>query len=157
MKKSEFIKSKIKVASMKQEEFEPIFNHENYRRIWRKPSEESIDIYKGLAVQDNRVSGSITIRQSRLPLWTLIGTAVRENWSDVQDSWDVEGSEYSADELADFLYHLLEMRGEFARLLLELANANKQSDFWWIDEEICENVRHQLQRCLDSLGESKKQ
>ncbi len=142
---------------MNQEELEKIFTNEKYKRIWRKPSEESTDIYKGLVVQDNRVSGSITIRQSRLPLWTLIGTAVRENWSDVQDSWDVEGYDYSADELADFLYHLLEMRGEFARLLLELANANKQSDFWWIDEEICENVRHQLQRCLDSLSESKKQ
>jgi len=138
---------------MNQEELEKVFTNEKYKRIWRKPSEESTDIYKGLVVQDNRVGGSITIRQSRLPLWTLIGTAVRENWADVQDSWDVEDYDYSADELADFLYHLLEMRGEFARLLLELANANKQSDFWWIDEEICENIRHQLQKCLDSLNE----
>ncbi len=140
---------------MKQEELEKIFTNEKYKRIWRKPSEENTDIYEGLVVQDNRVSGSITIRQSRLPLWTLVGTAIRENWSDVQDSWNVEDNDYSADELADFLYHLLEMRGEFARLLLELANANKQSDFWWIDEEICENVRHQLQKCLDSLSERK--
>ncbi len=140
---------------MKQEELEKIFTNEKYKRIWRKPSEENTDIYEGLVVQDNRVGGSITIRQSRLPLWTLVGTAIRENWSDVQDSWNVEDNDYSADELADFLYHLLEMRGEFARLLLELANANKQSDFWWIDEEICENVRHQLQKCLDSLSERK--
>lgn len=156
MENSEFIKSKLKVVGMKQEEFERIFNHENYRRIWRKPPEETVDIYSGLVVQDNRVSGSITVRRTRLPLWTLIGTAIREDWEAVQEGWNVADYDYSADELADFLYHLLESRGEFARLLLEIANAHKQNNFWWIDEEICENVRVQLRKCLDSLTENKE-
>ena len=140
---------------MNQEGLEKIFNNEKYKRIWRNPSEESTNIYEGLVVQDNRVGGSITVRQSRLPLWTLIGTAIRENWSDVQDGWNVDDYNYSAEELADFLYRLLEMRGEFARLILELATAQKQNDFWWIDENICENVRAQLQKCLNSLAENK--
>ncbi|MGI9054584.1 MAG: hypothetical protein ACR2F2_02145 [Pyrinomonadaceae bacterium] len=133
-----------------------IFGNENYRRIWRNPSEENKDIYTGLVVQDNRVGGSITIRQSRLPLWTLIGTAIREDWESVQESWNVADYDYSAEELADFLYHLLELRGEFARLILELANAHRQNDLWWIDEEICEKVRFQMQKCLVSLSENKE-
>lgn len=142
---------------MNQEELEKIFGHEKYDRIWRKPSEESTNIYPGLVVQDNRVSGSITIRQTRLPLWTLIGTAIQEDWESVEDNWNVDEYDYSAQELADFLYNLLEMRGEFARLILELANAHKQNDFWWIDEAICEKVRARLQRCLNSLSENKGQ
>ena len=154
MKNSEFIKSKLKIEGIKQEEFERVFNHENYRRIWRKLPEESVDIYPGLVVQDNRVSGSITVRQTRLPLWTLIGTAVREDWQSVQESWNVADYDYTAEELADFLYHLLESRGEFARLLLEIANAHKQDNFWWIDEELCNKVRAQMKICLDSLEEN---
>jgi len=140
---------------MTKEEMEKIFGNEKYKRIWRNPSEESIDIYPGLVVQDNRVSGSITIRQTRLPLWTLIGTAIQEDWESVQEGWNVADYDYSAEELADFLYHLLELRGEFARLLLEFANAHRQNDFWWVDEKKSEKVRAQLQRCLDSLSENK--
>lgn len=138
------------------EEMKKIFGNENYGRIWREPPEESANIYPGLVVRDNRVSGSITIRQSRLPLWTLIGTVIREDWESVESGWNVADYNYSAEELADFLYHLLESRGEFARLILELANAHKQNDFWWIDEEICEQVRVRLKKCLDSLSENKK-
>lgn len=154
MKNSKIIKTNLKVEGMRKEEFERIFNHKNYRRIWRKPPEENIDIYPGLVVQDNRTSGSITVRQTRLPLWTLIGTAVREDWEAVQEGWNVADYDYTAEELADFLYHLLESRGEFARLLLEIANAHKQNDFWWIDKEFSDKVRAQLKICLDSLEEN---
>ena len=144
------------MVNIMKEEIQKIFGNENYSRIWREPPEESVDIYPGLVVRDNRVSGSITIRQSRLPLWTLIGTAIQEDWTSVQEGWNVADYNYSAEELADFLYHLLESRGEFARLILELANAHKQNDFWWIEEEICEKVGVRLQNCLDSLRENKK-
>src|SRR5947199_308825 len=62
-------------------------SYENHREIWRNPAVESTDIYPGLVVQDDRVGGSITIRSSRLPLWTLIGTAIREGWDEVQERW----------------------------------------------------------------------
>ncbi len=154
MENRKFIKPKLKVIGMKQEEFERIFNHKNLHRNRREPPEESVNIYPGLVVQDNRVSGSITVRQTRLPLWTLIGTAVREDWEAVQEGWNVADYDFTAEELADFLYHLLESRGEFGRLLLALANAHRQDNFWWINEEICDKVRAQLKICLDSLEEN---
>lgn len=125
--------------------------NENYRKIWRDPAIESTNIYDGLVVQDDRVGGSITVRSSRLPLWTLIRTAIRENWDDVQDSWDVEEYNYSAEEFSEFLYNLLEARGEFARLLLEIANANRKNIHWWTDSVLRERIRDQLQLCADSL------
>ena len=43
---------------------------------WRNPAEESLGLYPGLVVDDGRQSGSITVGQSRLPLWSFIGTAL---------------------------------------------------------------------------------
>jgi hypothetical protein len=126
--------------------------NENYRRIWRDPADESTDIYDGLVIQDNRVGGSITVRSSRLPLWTLVRTAIQENWAEVQDGWNVKEYNYTAEELSDFLYNLLEARGEFARLLLEIANANREHVHWWTDEELKKRVRDQLQLCAESLS-----
>ncbi len=125
--------------------------NENYRKIWRNPAIESTNIYDGLVVQDNRVGGSITVRSSRLPLWTLIRTAIQENWGVVQESWDVNQYNYSAEEFSEFLYNLLEARGEFARLLLEIAHANRENIHWWTDRALSERVRDQLQICADSL------
>ena len=81
----------------------------------------------------------------------MIRTAIQENWKDVQDSWDVEEYHYSAEEFSEFLYDLLEARGEFARLLLEIANANRENIHWWTDSGLSERVRDQLQICADSL------
>src|SRR5438094_9534311 len=128
-------------------------SYENHREVWRDPAVESTDIYPGLVVQDDRVGGSITIRSSRLPLWTLIGTAIREGWDEVQEGWDVTEYNYTAEELADFLYSLLEARGEFARLLLEIDNANRGEEInWWVSEKLNNRVRDQLTLCLESLA-----
>ena len=140
-------------------EFDFIDNikHEDCRRIWREPPDESTNIYQGLVVQDDRVGGSITVRRSRLPLWTLIGTAIREDWEAVEDAWgSVREYEYTAEELSEFAYNLLESRGEFARLILEIASANKEHDHWWTDEELKGKVRNQLAICLKSLSNDER-
>lgn len=119
-------------------------------KIWRNPAIESTDIYRGLVVQDDRVGGSITVRSSRLPLWVLIRTAIQQNWTDVQDGWNVDEYNYTAEEFAEFLHNLLESRGEFARLLLEMANANREND-WFSDEMLKVRIQNQLRLCLESL------
>ena len=93
--------------------------------MWREPAEESVDLYPGLVVHDGRVSGSITVGQSRLPLWALVQTAIRNGWDEVEEGWSPSDYGWTEKEMAQFLYFLLEMRGEFGRLLLLLANAER--------------------------------
>ena len=125
--------------------------NENCRKIWRNPAIESTEIYEGLVVLDDRVGGSITVRSSRLPLWTLIRTAIQGSWMDVQEGWNVAEYDYTSEELSEFLYNLLEARGEFARLLLEIANANCKNIHWETDKNLNERLRNQLQLCVESL------
>lgn len=94
--------------------------------IWRDPPELSDDLYPGLSVWDARVSGSITIKDSRLPLWAIMWAALVNGWDDVEYGWSpTEHYDYTEDDLGHFLADLLEMRGEFGRLLLLLANAER--------------------------------
>lgn len=93
--------------------------------IWREPDEESTGLYPKLVVHDGRVSGSITCGRSRLPLWAFIWEAVHHGWESVESSYGPLESGFNQDDLAEFLHHLLEMRGEFGRLLLVLANADR--------------------------------
>lgn len=93
---------------------------------WRSPAEETED-YPGLIVHDGRQTGSITFGRSRLPLWAIIGELIRgDGWAGVETGW--EPSQYGWDEegFAEFLAHLLNMRGEFARLLCVLANEERK-------------------------------
>lgn len=146
--------------------------------MWREPAEESVDLYPGLVVHDGRVSGSITAGPTRLPLWAFAGW----DWSDVLAGWDYIETEYgwTKQRHAGFLYDLLNVRGEFARLLLVLADAerrqmDREDDTtaphgpvvqisiregdggvvlprpWYEDPEWSAPVREQLQRCLDLL------
>ena len=147
---------------------------------WRNPDEESVDLYPGLVVHDGRVTGSITIGQSRLPVWAIIGSAITEGWDTVEWGWSPgEHYGFTDKDLADFLYNLLECRGEFGRLLLILADAERrESDrrhdvlephgplvnvtpgdpdavelppSWWEDDELSKPVIDQLRRCLAVL------
>jgi hypothetical protein len=92
---------------------------------WRDPDVESIDLYPGLVVHDGRVSGSITVGRTRLPLWSIIHTAIG-NWDEVEEGWSPGEYGWTDEKMAHFLYYLLEQRGEFGRLLLVLANAERQ-------------------------------
>lgn len=96
-------------------------------RVWRDPDEETDDLYPGLVVHDGRVSGSITAGKSRLPLWAFNSTALYSNWDEVEKGWSpTRYYGWTEDNHADFLYNLLETRGEFGRLLLVLANAERE-------------------------------
>ena len=105
-----------------------------YRGIWRDPATESDDLYPGLVVHDGRVTGSITSGPTRLPLWAFVTDIIHRGWGDVEDDYP-SAAEIGADGLAAFLYDLLEARGEFGRLLLVVAGAeraeqNRENDAW---------------------------
>ena len=113
-----------------------------------------------LMVHDNVVTGSINVRNTRLPLWAIITTAIIEGWQAVENGWSPqERYGYTKEDLAYFLYCLLEQRGEFGRLLLLLAKAEhsdraKDDDSFWFEKPYYrKQMRIQLQRCLETLTE----
>lgn len=139
---------------------------------WREPAEESIDLYPGLVVSDDRVTGSITIGPSRLPLWAIIHTAINGDWEDVERGWaPTEHYGYKGEDLCRFLHDLLDQRGEFGRLLLLLANAERVEEErfdalcdatpdgetvpwrpgWWGQPDLSGPVLEQLKRCVEVL------
>lgn len=126
-------------------------NDSPYEGVWRKPAEESVDLYPGLVVHDGRVSGSITTGRSRLPLWAFVGVGILHGWDEAERGW--EPSEYGWDKerTAEFVGNLLEMRGEFARLLLVLAEVERterSNKPWWDVTRRRKQVADQLRRCL---------
>ena len=129
---------------------------------WREPAQESVGLYPGLVVHDGRVSGSITLGASRLPAWCF-----RPDWPE----WDAYYSDQqetgaphhgvSRQHLAGFVVDLFELRGEFARLLLVLADAERcdrgrglRELAWWETKRHRRRVRAQLRRCLAALKEA---
>ena len=93
--------------------------------IWRHPDKETIDIYPGLTVHDGRCSGSITAGQSRLPLWAFCWPAIVHGWEEAESGWTPSDYGMDAESFAWFVSDLLEARGEFARLLCVLADAER--------------------------------
>ena len=148
---------------------------------FRQPPELSDDLYPGLAVWEKRVTGSLTLKDSRLPLWAIISTAVKQGWDEVERGWGPGDNGYTADDLAAFLYDLLEHRGEFARLLCVLADVHRVEaerehaedkahneavshpggycmcpnrpwvEPWWNQPDLRRRVADQLQRCLATV------
>lgn len=125
---------------------------------WREPAAETEGLYPDLVVMDNRVSGSITTGRSRLPLWAFVWPALTHGWDEAERGWSPSEYGWTADKMGEFLYHLLEARGEFGRLLLVLAEAerteNEMGDPWWHDDAGRERVAEQLRRCLAVLTPS---
>jgi hypothetical protein len=68
--------------------------------------------YPGLVVDDGRVSGSITMGHSRLPLWCVIQTMVKAGYGAAIQSHPDIVNRATADEIGWFLYDLLENRKE---------------------------------------------
>ena len=86
---------------------------QKYQGVWREPAIETHGFPK-LMVQDNTQSGSINVLNTRLPLWAIITTAICKGWEAVESGWSPVGDyDYSKEDLAHFLYCLLEQRGEF--------------------------------------------
>ena len=127
---------------------------------WRDPDEESVDLYPKLVVHDGRQAGSITVGRSRLPLWCFIWTAIHHDWENVEDGWSpTKHYGYTADDLSGFLHDLLELRGEFARLILLMAAGERSERVsretwpkpWWEKRNHRKRVADQLRRCLAVL------
>lgn len=126
----------------------------------RWPGEESIDLYPGLVVSDGqhrRVSGSITVGRTRLPLWAFLPQTVREGWTEAGDYYH-EGDEqvFGREAAVEFVAALLELRGEFGRLLLVLADAERRETrggrkAWFATKLHRKRVRRQLERCIAVL------
>ena len=93
--------------------------------------------------------------QSRLPLWAFAGW----DWDEVVAAWDYIETEYGWTEAKqqELIRCLLEMRGEFARLLLVLVDAQRCEErrgywvAWWETKRHRARVANQLRRCLDVL------
>lgn len=102
----------------------------DHKGVWRIPDEESEDLYPGLVVHDGRVTGSLTIGPSRLPVWAVIAHLCRGGWDYVLEGWPYVEEDYDFGErdINRFLYNLTNLRGEFARLLAVLAGAEYQED-----------------------------
>lgn len=127
-----------------------------YQGVWRTIATETHG-FPQLMVHDNIQTGSINIRNTRLPLWAIIGTVINEGWEAVEGGWCPKEYNYSKQDLALFLYCLLEQRGEFGRLLLVLADVEKteyRGDLsWWEKTRARRRVMKQLQNCLDALNQ----
>lgn len=128
-----------------------------YDLIWRRPAEES-RLYPGLMVHDNVQSGSINCAGSRLPLWAFVWPMVTHGWEEAEEGWSPSDYDWTADKMGEFLYCLLEARGEFGRLLLLMADAERwereHEDLdnpWWKSKQHRKRVADQLRRCLEAL------
>lgn len=124
---------------------------------WRSPPEETEGLYPKLVVCDNRVSGSITIGQSRLPVWAILGSYFQGGWDEVVAGWDYIETDYgfTEDDLYGLIYNLLEMRGDFGRLLLALADAERRGRHgapWWERKKDRKRIGDLLLRCVDDLA-----
>lgn len=128
-----------------------------YVEIWRDPPKQS-NLYPKLMVADNFMTGSINIRDSRLSLWAIVSAAISDGWDEVEGGWAVESRHgFTESDLIEFLYNLLEQRGEFGRLLLLLADAERlHKDGWWNYKVQRKKVMKQLQNCIDCLKEMDK-
>jgi hypothetical protein len=128
--------------------------------IYREPSEETTGLYPGLVVCDGRVTGSITLGRTRLPLWAILPLAIHYGWDSAAVEYDAApGADrdvtWDSGQAAQFVSDLLEMRGEFGRLLLVLADAERRDsgghEAWWETKRHRRRVAEQLRRCLDVL------
>lgn len=131
--------------------------------IWRDPDIETFD-YPGLVVHDGRHSGSITVGQSRLPLNAIIPDMMTHvDWSELSEQWSLGtvSGDLTRDDFSEFLWSLLEVRGEFARLLCVLADVERFAETtenddvpWWMDEPSRDRVIAALRYCLSALEAS---
>ena len=106
--------------------------------------------YPNLIVCDGRVTGQITVHRSRLPLSTIAGMALHRGWGEVVAGWDYIETDYGFTEadLAGFIYDLLDVRHEQARLLCIMADIQRRTRPRKADTE---RLRVALIDCLAAL------
>lgn len=129
-----------------------------YEGVWREPDEQS-NLYPGLMVHDGVQTGSICLRDTRMPLWSFVADVVHSGYEKGAGDYGVGPSKWDTEKMSLFLYCLLEMRGEFGRLLLVLADAERSEQArglrgdvpWWRTKKHKKRVADQLRRCLEAL------
>ena len=122
---------------------------------------ETLDLYPDLVVSDERCGGAVTAGRSRLPLWSFIPEAVFAGWPEALADHPTAADYTTPEAMREFVFHLLQVRGDFARLLLALAAAERHDDqreppteiilepqWWEASEEHREQVADLLRRCL---------
>lgn len=117
--------------------------------------------YPGFVVHDDRVTGSVTLGPTRMPLWAPISTMVEAGYHSAVESWPSLPKYGSAEAIGSFLQDLFQQRKEFGRLLCVLAdverrerearNENDSLQPWYANNENVERVRTALQNCLQHL------
>ena len=115
------------------------------------------EFYPGLDVTDNVATTSITVKGTGLALWAFTGRlGAGEGFQHVVTDYGLPAS-FSEEEYYTFLHHLLECRGEFARLLCILANVEREEsdaedeDWSWWETDRKNRVIEQLKRCVVAL------
>ncbi len=121
--------------------------------------------YPGFVVHDDRVTGSITLGPTRMPLWAPISTMIQAGYDAAVECWPSLPEEGSPETIGSFLEDLFQQRKEFGRLLCVLADVERQRrelrslgyktggmDLpWYAHPEHVERVRTALQNCLQNL------
>lgn len=116
------------------------------------------EYYPGLDVTDNVATTSITV--NGVGLWALTGRRLAdEGWDSIASDYGLPPS-FTREDYYTFLHHLLECRGEFARLICILADvereeseAREHEDWAWWETERKGRVVEQLKRCVRALEE----
>jgi hypothetical protein len=137
--------------------------------VGRFPEEESDDLYPGLSVYEQRQEGKITVADSQTPAVAPIRAAIEDRDQGALGFEEIESDStnygnVTRKEIADFVEHLLSAPNELGRLLLILADNERQFrqkeensvDNWWNDSDLRQRCLKQLRRCLRLLGPRKR-
>jgi hypothetical protein len=110
--------------------------------------------YPGLVVMDGRVSSSITLGQSRLPIWCIPHRGFNIEWH----TGSPTAYGVSDDDLARFVFRLLEARGNWGRLLCIIADEERASEhvpfLYCVSPRAKKRLRAALQACIEELDAS---
>lgn len=90
---------------------------------WQRPEYKGDTIYPGFGCWDQMRAGGVNIGSTRQLVHDLIGSIMEGGWDAAVDDYGEQSC--SADDYCRFLYDLLNVRGEFGRLLLTLAAAER--------------------------------
>lgn len=145
---------------------------------WQRPDYHGDDIYPPFGCWDKMRAGGVNIGNTRQLVHDLIGSILTGGWDQAVSEFGDQAC--TDDDYGRFIHDLLGVRGEFGRLLLTLAAAEKaehdkvEADSerhfaevhpgshlcdcggriplaWWEDPDLSRPVAEQLRRCIDVL------
>jgi hypothetical protein len=135
---------------------------------WLRTAAEDTEGYPGFRVHDAMSGGSITFGRSRLAVWAVTADLVKYGWErGVAESYEPPTGEA---EFAELLHNVFQLRGEFGRLLLAMANAERRESrawerwdrrrpipkAWWTQPDVYGPVVEQMRRCLALFDDEKE-